>query len=427
MNMRSPKIALLLLSAVLMVPLSAQALYIQFCTPDCSISSDQQFIVASQPGQTTQDSSGAWTTVVPIATFTYGPFTISATVTSQQASTLQKISFNPTTVIANAGTTCSASSPCKLEIIATSDATDFPARKDAGGYPAGLYMMGSFTGIQAVGNGDTIAMTGTASALPAVVTITGTTTTTAATIAPPQGVNPDVINSLPAADPGNVGVSLPSTCTGNVLCKFMATSLRKAFSTQISETVQQVCGSTETQCLTQLVTHVNIDLKTPGNKVSLPLEHVTTNVDLKNPQINPTVQLAQHVAPQFGALDVNQLSIFPSYFSLVGNLSLNSGDTIDPTTEEVFLRVGDFSLTILPGGFKRLANGKMYKFTGKIDGREVAVTFSNDGLPKSWKFLADVHQTTLTGVPQPPLQVPVQIGVGTDIGSDLVTARFFGN
>jgi hypothetical protein len=423
--MRSPRIAILLLSAGLLAPLSAHALYIQFCVPDCGTDT-VQFIVASQ-GQTTQDpTTGVWTTAVPIPAFTYGPFTISATVTSQQSSTLQKISFNPTTITANVGGGCNTSStnPCRLQIIATSDATDFPNLKDAGGYPAGVYMMGSFAGTQAVGNGDTIAMTGTASALPPPITINGATTT-AATTPPPQGVNPDVINNLPASDPGNVGVSLPSTCTGNVLCKFMATSLKKGFSTQISETVQQVCSGGVTQCLTQLATQVNVELKTPGNRVSLPIEHVTTNVDLSNPQVNPTVQLGQNVAPQFGGLDVDHLSIFPNYFSLTANLTLAKGDTMDPATEEVFLAVGDgFSMTILPGGFKRLANGRMFKFTGKIDGREVVMSFSRD-TDTLWKLVADVHQVQLTGVPQPPLQVPVQIGIGTDIGSDLVTARFF--
>jgi len=205
----------------------------------------------------------------------------------------------------------------------------------------------------------------------------------------------------------------------------MATTLRKAFSTQISETVQQTCGESSS-CLTRLRTHVNIELKTPGNRVSLPLDHITTNIDPENLEINPTEQLVQKLAPQFGALDVNQLSIFPNDFSVTANVTLAASDSIDPTTEEVFLRVGDFSITVLPGGFKRLANGRMYKFTGKIDDREVVLSFAREGNTNVWKFIGDVHQVQLTGVPHPPLQVPVSIGVGSDIGSDLVAARFYG-
>jgi hypothetical protein len=264
-------------------------------------------------------------------------------------------------------------------------------------------------------------MTGVANGLAAPIILTAATSTTDTTSLQPVG--PDVINNLPAADPGNVGVSLPSSCTGNPACKFMATTLKKAFSTQISETVQQLCGG-DSQCPTQLTTQVNIEIKTPGNKVSLPIEHVTTNENPKTPDVNPSVQLGQNVAPQFGSLDVDHLSIFPNQFSLTANLTLALGDTIDPTTEEVFVSVGDFSMTIAPGGFQRLANGRMYKFTGKVDGREVVVTFARQ-TDKLWKFVAEVHQVQLTGAAQPPLPTQVQIGIGTDIGSDLVTARFF--
>ncbi len=415
--MRSPRIALLLLTAVLMAPLSAQALLLQFCTPDC-VTDTVQFRVASTPSQTSTDATGVTTTSVPIASFVYGPFTITATVTSQQSGTLQRITFNPTTVTANAGTTCSTAAPCLLEIIATSDVNDFPTPKPVGGYPAGVFMMGSFAGAQAAGNGDTISMTGEASGLAAVTDpVTGAITM--------QPVLIDVINNTPAAGPANTGVSLPSACTGNPACKFTATSLRKAFSTQISETVQQACGSEQTQCPTMLRTHVNVALKNPGNRLSLPIEHVTTNQDPLHPEINPTEQLAQHLAPQFGSVDVDLLAVFANDFVLTAKLKLPSGDTIDPSNEEVFLSVGDFSMTILPGKFKRLLQGKLFTFVGKIDGRDVAAMFVRGSDPTTWGFIAGVHGVQLTGLPQPPMQVPVQIGIGTDVGSDLVAARFF--
>src|SRR5205085_2495794 len=95
--------------------------------------------------------------------------------------------------------------------------------------------------------------------------------------------------------------------------------------------------------------------------------------------------------------------------------------------EEVFLSVGDYSATIPPGSFRRIAQGKLYMFEGKVDGRQVVASFVRGNDPKVWTFIVGVHQIQLTGVPHPPLQTPVQIGVGTDIGSDLVAAQFFGN
>jgi hypothetical protein len=420
---------LLIAAAALSAPMSARALVIQFCTPDCSISTDQQFTVSSAPGQTVTDpTTGVTTTTVPIPTFVYGPFTITATVASQQSGTLQKISFNPTTITANTGTTCSVTAPCHLQVIATSDGNDFPLPKPTGGYPAGVYMLGSFAGTQAVGNGDTISMVGTASSLVPFVSDTGSTTGLVA-------VAGDVINTTPATGPGNVGVSLPSSCSGNPACVFAATTLKKAFSTQISEVVQQTCGLdplsegyANATCQTQLKTQLDVVLKTPGNRVSLPLDHITTNFNPAQPNINPTDQLVQKLAPQFAGLDVDLLAVFRNDIALTANVKLANGDTIDPVNEEVFLRVGDFSMTILPGGFKRLANGKLYIFTGKIDGREAVVSFSRESPdPKVWKFVAGIHQVQLGGtLPRSPLQVPVEIGVGSDIGNDLVTARFFG-
>ena len=99
---------------------------------------------------------------------------------AQQSGTLQKITFNPTAITANATTDCntSATNPCRLEIIATSHVADFPTAKPTGGYPAGVFMAGFFTGTQpSTGTnypspgpqslGDSISMTAQASGLKA--------------------------------------------------------------------------------------------------------------------------------------------------------------------------------------------------------------------------------------------------------------------
>jgi len=300
-----------------------------------------------------------------------------------------------------------------MEVIATSSATDFPLQKPIGGYPAGVFMVGSFTGLQTVNNGDTIAMTGTSSGL-----VTGTDGTVTA-------FGTDVINTTPAPGAANLPVSLPSSCSGISTCNFMASTLRKAFSTQITETIQLDCGGLPA-CPTQLVTRMNLQIKTPGNRVSLPLDYITTNFDPNHAEINPTELLMTKLAPQFGDVEVNLLAVHRNMFAVEANVKLANGDTIDPSTEEVFLRVADYSTTILPGNFKKLANGRLYVFTGKIDGREVVASFARDPRDaKSWIFIAGVKGIELTGVPQAPLQTQVEIGVGSDIGSDLVVARFF--
>jgi hypothetical protein len=62
-----------------------------------------------------------------------------------------------------------------------------------------------------------------------------------------------------------------------------------------------------------------------------------------------------------------------------------------------------------------------------MDGHEVIASFSRDSVDSSnWVFLARVNSIQLTGLPQPPLQVPVDIAVGNDVGHDLVTPSFFG-
>ena len=117
------------------------------------------------PGTPVTDPvTGVTTNSIVIPTFTTQgatkAFTITATVTSQQSGSLQKIVFNPTAINATSASACSVTEPCRLEIVATSNQFDFPTPKPVGGYPAGAFMMGLFAGPQAVSpNGDTISAT----------------------------------------------------------------------------------------------------------------------------------------------------------------------------------------------------------------------------------------------------------------------------
>src|SRR5919106_916449 len=176
------------------LPFPAQALLIQFCIPVCQGTDADPAPTVFGPGTPVTDENGVVTNSMSLGTFmhTRGAvgFTITATVTSQQSATLQKITFNPTSITATSGSPCSTTSPCRIEVIATTDQFDFPAPKPSGGYPAGAFMIGSFTGPQAASpNGDTISATAEASGLSTSF----------------QPVSTDVVNAAPGTGPGNTG------------------------------------------------------------------------------------------------------------------------------------------------------------------------------------------------------------------------------
>jgi hypothetical protein len=424
--MRTQKITYILaaLAVLSAVPLSASALQVRFCTPVCEGTGADPTPSVFNGGTPVTDANGVTTnSAVIVATHTNGAtsFTITATVTSQQSASLQKITFNPTSITVNAGSPCSTANPCRLEVMATSDELDFPTPKPSGGYPAGAYMVGSFTGFQAASpNGDTISATSEASGIRLV-----SADTTGGVVVEP--ISTDVVNATPGTGPANVGTSLPSSCTGTTGCRFVASALRKAFATQINETVQQQCDVEQPTCLTRLRTRLNIEFKTPGNRVTLPYDWATANNDPQRPEVNPTEVLLASTLTSASAFEVNSLAVGPHHFTMKANLGLGADATIDPVTEEVYARVGTFSLTILPGSFKRQQDGRVFAFHGKVEGRQVNATFARDRRnPALWEVVLAVHGVEVTGLPQPPLQIPVEIGVGGDAGRDVVTARFLG-
>lgn len=411
-----------------LLPLPASALLVQFCMPVCE-GTDPLFIRQFGPGAPA-DVSGVTVNSISTGTFQLQrdgkSFTITGTITSQQSATLQKITFNPTSITADLGSTCSVLEPCRLEIIATSDQLDFPAPKPVGGYPAGAFMIGSFTGPQGANpTGDTISSTGEASGA-GMVSVANPDGTSSLVFQP---FATDVVNATPGTGPGNVGTSLPSTCTGTISCKFIANTFKKAFSTQITETVQQQCGVEESSCLTRLRTKLNIEIKTAGNRVSLPYDWATTNFNPANPTVNPTEELVSATVASLANFDVNSLAVGPNHFVISSKLNLGADGSIDPVNEEVFIRVAGFSTSILPGQFKRLQDGRLFTLNGKVDGRQVNATFVRDrSNPALWEIIMSVFSVDLAPLlPPAPLLVPVEIGIGSDIGKDLVTARVFGN
>ena len=294
-------------------------------------------------------------------------FTISGTVTAQQSGTLQKITFNPTTIAANVDSACNttATNPCRVEIIATSSIVDFPDRKPVGGYPAGVFMTGYFTGVQPLhqvpklATGDTISMTAESSGV--------------SDAAGRAALKFYVVNAVAAGDTGDTKTSLPASCSGSVGCKFIASDASDSFSTQIQETVQQTCDAGLPDCLTRLRTRVNVSIKTAGNSVDLPGGACTVPPPPPGaPAINQTALLFNEILHPLGNFNVGKLAVGSNDFAVGAKLTLPTGGAIRPDQEEVFLRVGDFTMTIPKNKFKRLLQGRLYTFVGKVGGRSAS-------------------------------------------------------
>lgn len=424
--MRSLKLGLSLLTflSLAALPLPGQALVVRLCSPVCvGALADTTPVVEGVNNFTsalnqTSTVNGVTTTRLPVSV-TYKGFVVSGTITSQQSGTLQRIVFNPTVVTAPSSG-CSLTTPCRFEIMATSEPRDFPIPKPAGGFPAGAFMSGKFEG---VGNGDTISATGESSGLSPNFT----------------PVSTDVINLTPATGGANVGTTLPHTCAGNLSCKFTSSAFRRSFWTELTETIQQQCGKDAAgvpipSCLTRLRTRITVEIKTNSNRVTLPFTHEKQNISAEEelkfsqdgtiPQNIPTKELIKTAIVPAGDLNVGNLLIGNNNFALTAKLKLASGAAIDPSTEETFISIGAFSLLILDNKFKKLLHGRLFTFLGKVDGLDVAATLVRDPKdPTLWDVVLGVHGVQLPKpLPSDP-QVAVKVGVGSDSGSDLVTPK----
>lgn len=438
-NIRWPKIGLFLLTLLFLsaIPLTAEALNVQFCRPDCATALAANKKTVSETGTPVQNPTGVFTTTLNLtatglaggAVLNVGGFTVTGTprAVAQQSGTLQKITFTAGTKITPPTSGCTPAAPCSIEIIATTDANDFPKPKPTGGYPAAVFLSGVFAGTQpSTGTnypspgpqsaGDSISMTAEASGL-------------ATDLVTP--LNSDVINNTGGAGAGDIAKSLPSQCTGQSGCKFAATSLTKSFNSSVQETVQQKCAGTATSCRTRLKMALNISFKAngPGNAVTLPSGALTVDPpDPAEPDRNPVAELIAQSVPPFENLTVNAVRVFSSIktFELDAGFTLDDGNSIDPAKEETYLRVGSFTMTILADKFKRfLVKGRLvFTFLGKVDGLNVGATFLQRADPSKWTFVIFVNGINLTPLLPPTGEVPVDLVVGGDTGFDLVAACF---
>jgi len=427
--MRCQKLGLSLLTFLSLAALAlpGQALVVRLCSPVCEGALADTAPVAEGVNQFTslegQTSTvdGVTTTTFPV-TATYKGFTVTGTLVAQQSGTLQRIIFNPNSFITAPSSGCSLAAPCRFEIMATSQPTDFPLPKPAGGFPAGAFMSGKFEGTV---SSDTISATAESSGLNSSL----------------EPVSTDVINLTPATGTANTGSTLPHTCSGNLNCKFTSVgTVRRSFWTELAETVQQECGTDFdgvpiASCLTRLKTKITLEFRANNNRAALPFTHEKHNIDPAEearfledgnniPQKIPTKELTKTAIVPMGDLDIGHLLIGNRNFALTAKLKLSEDGAIDPSAEETYVSIGSFSMLILKGKFKKLLQGKLFTFLGKVDGLDVAATLVRDPRdPTLWGVVLGVHGVQLPR-PQPSdPQVAVKIGVGSDSGTDLVTPK----
>jgi hypothetical protein len=166
-----------------------------------------------------------------------------------------------------------------------------------------------------------------------------------------------------------------------------------------------------------------MSIKTTGNSVTLPAGTLTVEPE---PGVDQAELLIKESNPPFENLHVDHLIVVRKNFAVKAGFTLDNGNTINPAAEEVYLRIGTFGMTIPAGKFKSSLQGKLYTFIGRVEGLDIAATFVRGANSSLWTFAAGVNGVNLTQLlPHAPAQVSVELGVGSDIGSDLATAAIF--
>jgi hypothetical protein len=429
--------AFLVLSLLLLAvaPPAAEALSVTFCMPSCAspklVNGVPQTVrrpaaTAGAPEGTTRNIGTAanpiWSTTIATnvaSAATLGGFSVAGTAVALQSGTLQKITFNPMTITAPAA--CPTLADCRLELVATSAPKDFPVSKTAGGYPAGVFMSGFFFGPQSATGGDTLSMTARASGL----SVSGSGAVTVH--------NTDVINSVNGGGAGDSAKSLPWSCNAQSTCKFTAFPANASFDTQGTITAQQKCATGQTSCPTRLSVTLNLQFRTGGNSVTLPMGTITADPPPPGaPPRNQAEILLADIGPTFENLDVRHFFVHRDTFTLTADLTLDElSNGIDPAREEVRLAVGGFAVTIPPGRFKSTLKGRLFAFSGRLSagGVPVHITagFHRDSRnPRLWQFAAHVRGVDLDLEPSASAEVKLSIGsgIGGDGGSALAEPRF---
>jgi hypothetical protein len=115
-----------------------------------------------------------------------------------------------------------------------------------------------------------------------------------------------------------------------------------------------------------------------------------------------------------GTLTGNSLVVSGGKFAYNGTLTLGQASNgIKPLTEAAAIQVGQLSLSLPAGSFKK--GGAGFTYSGTVGGVKVSVVLT--------PVTGTKYTVNITGSPSPsfPTQVPVQILIGDDSASTVVT------
>jgi hypothetical protein len=118
----------------------------------------------------------------------------------------------------------------------------------------------------------------------------------------------------------------------------------------------------------------------------------------------------------------------PPAFDLDATLALDSSLVVDPLTQPVTIKVGDFMLTLPTGSFKTFRHGRnagTYLFQGVVESTTLKVQITplppNQAGQNQFEIHAFDKQVDLPGLDNP---VTVMVGIGDNSASADVTASF---
>jgi hypothetical protein len=146
------------------------------------------------------------------------------------------------------------------------------------------------------------------------------------------------------------------------------------------------------------------------------------------PEQNPLTLITKETLPPLENLNIKALRVFGNLktFELDGGFTVDDGNSIDPPNEEVYLKVGGFTMTIPVNRFRRfVVKGRVvFDFLGKVDNLNVFATFVQGADPTKWTFVIAGNGINLTPLLPTSGEAPIDLAVGGDTGFDRVLACF---
>ena len=106
-------------------------------------------------------------------------------------------------------------------------------------------------------------------------------------------------------------------------------------------------------------------------------------------------------------------------FYLSGGFKLGPGGSINPPSEQVNFKLGNYSVTLPPGSFVKYKTGYVYQKT--VNHIFLCVFIKFTSTPGSYILLANRIGGTLSTTTSP---VPVSLAIGDDSGTAQMKAKF---